>query len=167
MSCSDINNNQLNSSVDSFVLSEEGFVSQGIVLGSQFKEKENFTDISTDEKCKSIRWEFDNDDTNDDFIDLTYYKGLLVHISILYSKKIKTSQGIQNGDSLEKLLHTYNGYIIKKVRSEGSDSHDDWVYTISKSKGDKKIFQFSLVEKKIHGFYVTTDDFTGWECNED
>lgn len=66
---------------------------------------------------------------------------------------------IRNGMNKEEIYKSYQGYEIKKMKSEGAgDSQDDYTYTVTDNFQKNNILFFDVVYGEIQGMHAGKKD---------
>lgn len=104
----------------------------------------------------------------DNGISYTFNKQKLVEILIKNeNKSIYTSKKIRNGMNVKEIYKSYEGYEIKKMKSEGvGDSQDDFTYTVTDNLQKNNILIFDVVHGEIQGMHAGKRGFDLSDCEE-
>ena len=104
----------------------------------------------------------------DNGISYTFNKKKLVEVLIKNeNKSIYTSKKIRNGMNVKEIYKSYEGYEIKKMKSEGvGDSQDDFTYTVTDNLQKNNILIFDVVHGEIQGMHAGKRGFDLSDCEE-
>ncbi|MCJ8161489.1 hypothetical protein [Acinetobacter zhairhuonensis] len=104
----------------------------------------------------------------DNGVSYTFNKQKLVEILIKNeNKSIYTSKKIRNGMNVKEIYKSYEGYEIKKMKSEGAgDSQDDFTYTVTDNLQKNNILIFDVVHGEIQGMHAGKRGFDLSDCEE-
>lgn len=81
------------------------------------------------------------------------------------NKSIYTSKNIRNGMGVENIYKNYNGYNIKKMKSDGAgDSQDDYTYIVADNLQKNNSLIFDVVHGKIQGIHLGKKGFDLSDC---
>ncbi|USE83144.1 hypothetical protein [Acinetobacter tibetensis] len=138
------------------------FEGKSYILGNEYSDL-NFSSKGVEKNeigsCTAFL-DFDNG------ISYTFNKQKLVEILIKNeNKSIYTSKKIRNGMNTKDIYKSYEGYKIKKMKSEGAgDSQDDYTYIVTDNFQKNNILFFDVVHGEIQGMHAGKRGFDLSDC---
>jgi hypothetical protein len=138
------------------------FEGKSYILGNEYSDL-NFSSKGIEKigigSCTAFL-DFDNG------ISYNFNKQELVEILIKNeNKSIYTSKKIRNGMNMEEIYESYEGYKIKKMKSQGAgDSQDDYTYTVTDNFQKNNILFFDVVHGEIQGMHAGKRGFDSSDC---
>lgn len=138
------------------------FEGNSYILGNEYSEL-NFSSKGIEKSemgsC-TFFLDFDNG------ISYTFNRHKLIEILIKNeNKSIYASKKIRNGINKEEIYKSYQGYEIKKMKSEGAgDSQDDYTYTVTDNFQKNNILSFDVVHGEIQGMHARKKGFDLSDC---